>query len=140
MEITRDIAQRFNGIYGDVFTVPEPYIGKVGAKIMSLQEPTKKMSKSDENINSWVAILDSKDDIIRKFNEEMGEVLTAMNKYLNGEDTLEHLAEELADLSVTTEEMVLGFDIAEQFNHFKTAKLERLWFNIQTLKRRGTNT
>ena len=77
---------------------------------------------------------------IRKFHEEMGEVLTAMNKYLNGEDTLEHLAEELADLSVTTEEMVLGFDIAERFNHYKTAKLERLWFNIQTLKRRGQNT
>ena len=77
---------------------------------------------------------------IRKFHEEMGEVLTAMNKYLNGEDTLEHLAEELADLSVTTEEMVLGFDIAEQFNHFKTAKLERLWYNIQVLKRRGQNT
>ena len=77
---------------------------------------------------------------IRKFSEEMGEVLTAMNKYLNGEDTLEHLAEELADLSVTTEEMVLGFDIVERFNHYKTAKLERLWFNIQTLKRRGQNT
>lgn len=77
---------------------------------------------------------------IRKFSEEMGEVLTAMNKYLNGEDTLEHLAEELADLSVTTEEMVLGFDITERFNHYKTAKLERLWYNIQVLKRRGQNT
>ena len=77
---------------------------------------------------------------IRKFSEEMGEVLTAMNKYLNGEDTLEHLAEELADLSVTTEEMVLGFDIVERFNHYKTAKLERLWYNIQVLKRRGQNT
>ena len=77
---------------------------------------------------------------IRKFHEEMGEVLTAMNKYLNGEDTLEHLAEELADLSVTTEEMVLGFDIVERVNHYKTAKLERLWYNIQVLKRRGQNT
>jgi len=77
---------------------------------------------------------------IRKFSEEMGEVLTAMNKHLNGEDTLEHLAEELADLSVTTEEMVLGFDIVERFNHYKTAKLERLWYNIQVLKRRGQNT
>lgn len=67
LEITRDIAMRFNGIYGDVFTVPEAYIGKVGARVMSLQDPTKKMSKSDDNVNSWVAILDSKDDIIRKF-------------------------------------------------------------------------
>ena len=77
---------------------------------------------------------------IRKFHEEMGEVMQAMNRYLNGEDSLEHLAEELADLSVTTEEMVLGFDIVERFNHYKTAKLERLWYNIQVLKRRGQNT
>ncbi len=67
LEIARDIAQRFNHIYGDVFTVPEPYIPKIGARVMSLQDPAKKMSKSDENVNSWVAILDSKDDIIRKF-------------------------------------------------------------------------
>jgi len=67
LEIARDIATRFNHTYGDVFTVPDAYIPKVGARIMSLQEPTKKMSKSDENVNSWVAILDSKDDIIRKF-------------------------------------------------------------------------
>ncbi len=67
LEIARDIAVRFNNLYGDVFTVPEPYIAKVGARVMSLADPTKKMSKSDDNINSWVAILDSKDDIIRKF-------------------------------------------------------------------------
>ena len=67
LEIARDIANRFNGVYGNVFTIPEPYIGKVGARVMSLQDPTKKMSKSDENVNAWVAILDSKDDIIRKF-------------------------------------------------------------------------
>ena len=67
LEIARDIAIRFNNLYGDVFTVPEPYIPKTGARVMSLQDPTKKMSKSDDNLNSWVAILDSKDDIIRKF-------------------------------------------------------------------------
>lgn len=67
LEIARDIAIRFNNIYGDVFTVPEAYIAKSGARIKSLQDPNKKMSKSDDNINSWVAILDNKDDIIRKF-------------------------------------------------------------------------
>ena len=66
LEITRDIAQRFNGIYGDVFTIPEPYIGKVGAKIMSLQDPTKKMSKSDENPNGSIYLMDDPDTIIRK--------------------------------------------------------------------------
>ncbi len=67
LELARDIAERFNGIYGDVFTVPEPYIGKVGARIMSLQEPTKKMSKSDENLNASIYMLDDPDTIIRKF-------------------------------------------------------------------------
>lgn len=67
LEIARDIAIRFNNIYGDVFTVPDAYIPRSGARVKSLQDPTKKMSKSDDNVNAWVAILDSKDDIIRKF-------------------------------------------------------------------------
>lgn len=67
LEITRDIATRFNGIYGDVLTIPEPYIAEVGAKVMSLQEPTKKMSKSDENENSRVSLTDKPDEIMRKF-------------------------------------------------------------------------
>ena len=67
LEITRDIAQRFNAIYGEVFTVPEPYIGKTGAKIMSLQDPLKKMSKSDENPNASIYLMDDSDTIIRKF-------------------------------------------------------------------------
>jgi len=67
IELTRDIAQRFNKIYGDVFTVPEPYIKKTGARIMSLQEPTEKMSKSDENPNASIFLLDDTDTIIRKF-------------------------------------------------------------------------
>lgn len=67
LEIARDIAMRFNRVYGDVFKVPEPYIPTVAARVMSLQDPTKKMSKSDENVNSFVAILDDRDTVIRKF-------------------------------------------------------------------------
>ena len=67
VEIARDIAVRFNNRYGETFRVPEPYILKVGAKIMSLQEPVKKMSKSDENVNASVYLSDDKDTIIRKF-------------------------------------------------------------------------
>lgn len=66
LEITRDIAERFNNIYGDVFTIPEAYIGKVGAKIMSLQEPSKKMSKSDENPNASIYLMDDSDTVMRK--------------------------------------------------------------------------
>lgn len=68
LELARDIAHRFNTIYGDVFTVPEPYIPdkSAGAKIMSLQNPTAKMSKSDPNPNGCIALLDPPEDIIRK--------------------------------------------------------------------------
>ena len=66
LEITRDIAIRFNNIYGDVFTVPEAYIPKAGARVMSLAEPEKKMSKSDSNENAFIALLDPPDVIRRK--------------------------------------------------------------------------
>jgi len=68
IELCRDVAQRFNGVFGDVFTIPEPHIRKVGARIMSLQEPEKKMSKSEsENMNNVVFLLDSPDVIMGKF-------------------------------------------------------------------------
>ncbi|HBA98108.1 MAG TPA: tryptophan--tRNA ligase [Lachnospiraceae bacterium] len=66
LEITRDIAQRFNAIYGDVFVIPEGFYGKRGAKIMSLQDPSKKMSKSDENPNGSIYLMDDADTVVRK--------------------------------------------------------------------------
>ena len=66
LELARNVAQRFNGVYGDTFVVPDGYIPKTGAKIMSLQEPEKKMSKSDENANSHILLLDDPDTIMRK--------------------------------------------------------------------------
>ena len=67
VELCRTVANRFNGIYGETFKVPEPIIPKVGAKIMSLQNPTEKMGKSDSNENAYVKILDDPDTIMRKF-------------------------------------------------------------------------
>ena len=66
IEITRDVALRFNNAYGQTFAIPEPYIPEVGARIMSLQEPDKKMSKSDENPNAYIALLDTPDVIMKK--------------------------------------------------------------------------
>jgi len=65
LELTRDLAQRFNSRYSDTFTIPEPFIPKIGARIMSLQDPTKKMSKSDTDLNNVITLLDNP-DIIRK--------------------------------------------------------------------------
>ena len=67
VEITRNIAQRFNGIYGDVFTMPEAYIPEVAARVMSLSEPDKKMSKSSPNENSYILVMDKPEVILRKF-------------------------------------------------------------------------
>ena len=67
LELTRDIAIRFNRDYGETFRVPEPYIPKVGARIMSLSDPLKKMSKSDDDPNGCVMIMDDDDTIQRKF-------------------------------------------------------------------------
>ena len=65
VELTRDVAMRFNGVYGDVFRVPEPYIPKVGARVMSLSAPTNKMSKSDPA--GCVFLMEKPEDILRKF-------------------------------------------------------------------------
>lgn len=67
LELSRDLAVRFNNLYSPTFTVPEGYIPKQGAKVFSLQDPTKKMSKSDPDVNATVSLIDSPDAIMRKF-------------------------------------------------------------------------
>ena len=79
LELARDLAERFNGLYGDVFTVPEAYIPKLGARIMSLQEPEAKMSKSSTNENSYIALLDSPDVIIKKFKRAVTDSKSAVD-------------------------------------------------------------
>ena len=90
LELARNIAQRFNQRYGDFFTLPEPYIIDVGAKVMSLQDPTKKMSKSDENPNACILILDDKDTIIRKFKRAVTDS-DAEICYREGKDGINNL-------------------------------------------------
>ncbi|WP_046004939.1 tryptophan--tRNA ligase [Pseudoalteromonas rubra] len=69
LELTRDIATRFNNLYGDVFKVPEPYIPELGARVMSLQDPLKKMSKSDDNPNAYIMLLDEPKKIEKKLKK-----------------------------------------------------------------------
>lgn len=71
LELTRDIAQRFNGLYGEVFTIPEPLIPEIGARIMSLQDPAKKMSKSDASDNNVIALMDTPEVISWKFKRSV---------------------------------------------------------------------
>ncbi|MBO5267056.1 MAG: tryptophan--tRNA ligase [Ruminiclostridium sp.] len=90
IELARNIAQRFNSVYGDTFTMPEPYITKTTAKIMSLQDPTKKMSKSDENPNACISILDDRDTIVRKFKRAVTDS-EAEVCYREGKDGINNL-------------------------------------------------
>ncbi len=90
LELSRDIAARFNAVYGDTFVVPDPYIPKQSAKIMSLADPTKKMSKSDENENAVVRILDPRDAILRKFKRAVTDSGNEV-RYAEGKDGIMNL-------------------------------------------------
>lgn len=90
IELTRTIVTRFNGIYGDVFKMPEPYIAKSGAKIMSLQDPKKKMSKSDENPNATITILDEPDVIMARFKRAVTDSETEV-VFREGKDGINNL-------------------------------------------------
>ncbi len=123
LEITRDIAGRFNGIYGDVFKMPEAYVGKMGAKVMSLAEPTAKMSKSDPNPNGYIAILDDRDTIMRKFKRAVtdseGEII-----YREGKDGINNLLTIYCVLTgKTMDEAQREFE-GKGYGEFKTAVAE----------------
>ena len=90
VELCRDIAERFNQVHPNTFTVPEPIISQSGKKIMSLADPTKKMSKSDENVNAIVYILDDRDTIIRKFKRAVTDSDTVV-RYAEGKDGINNL-------------------------------------------------
>ena len=90
LEFTRDVAVRMNSIYGSVFRVPDAYIVKAGAKIMSLQEPTKKMSKSDTNVNAFISILDEPNVIVNKFKRAVTDSETSVC-YREGKDGINNL-------------------------------------------------
>lgn len=110
LELTRDIAERFNSIYGDVFTVPEAYYGKAGAKIMSLQQPDKKMSKSDENPNASIYLMDDPDTIMRKFKRAVTDS-EACIRYSDEQPGVRNLLDiYCASTGKTPEEAVREFD------------------------------
>ena len=90
LEITRDIAERFNGIYGNVFTVPEAYIPKNGARVMSLADPTRKMSKSDPNPKGTVYLTDEPSIIMKKFKSAVTDSEMSV-RYADGKDGINNL-------------------------------------------------
>lgn len=90
LEIARDIAARFNSLRGETFTLPEPFIGKIGARVMSLQDPTQKMSKSDPNPKASISLLDDPDVILKKFKSAVTDS-EAVVRYADGKDGINNL-------------------------------------------------
>lgn len=119
-ELSRDIAGRFNNLYGNTFVVPEPYIMKAGARVRSLQDPLKKMSKSDENQNSYISLKDDKDTILRKFKRAVTDS-EACVRYADGKDGINNLMEIYAAVTGKTyEEIEREFD-GRGYGDFKVA-------------------
>ena len=109
LEFTRDIAMRFNSRYGETFKIPEPYIPQAGARVMSLQDPTKKMSKSDENANAYISILDDRAVIMNKFKRAVTDSETEI-VYREGKDGINNL--------ITIYSVLTGKTVAEVESEF----------------------
>ena len=108
LELARDIATRFNNAYSPTFTVPDPFIPKVGAKIMSLQEPTKKMSKSDENVNSYILIMDPPEVIRKKVSRAVTDSIGVIN-YTDDQPGVKNLLDLITAIKGTSTEDLLEY-------------------------------
>lgn len=156
LEFTRDIATRFNNVYGNTFKLPDAYIPKAGAKVMSLQEPTKKMSKSDENTNAFISILDEPNVIINKFKR----AVTDSDKevcYREGKDginnlmtiysvitgrTIEQIEQEFEGRGYGDFKLAVGEAVAEELRpireNFKKFSADKAY--LEEIYRRGAQT
>ncbi|MCI8276466.1 MAG: tryptophan--tRNA ligase [Clostridia bacterium] len=136
LEIARDIAERFNSIYGETFKMPEPYIGKVGAKIMGLQNPTSKMSKSAEDPMDKILLSDTKEDIIKKFKKA---VTDSENKVRFDVENKPGVSNLMVIYSIiknkTIEEVEKEFE-GQGYGNFKTAVAEAVIERLEPLQKR----
>lgn len=133
LELSRDIAERFNGIYSPTFVIPEPYIPKTGARIMSLQDPTKKMSKSDENANSCVAVLDKPEDIMRKFKRAITDSDGCV-KYAEGKDGINNLMGIYSCVTGKTNEQIEAEFAGKGYGDFKIAVAEAVIEHLKPIQ------
>ena len=135
IEITRNIAERFNGLYGNVFKIPDGFIPKNGARVMSLQDPTRKMSKSDENVNGCVHLLDTPEVIMKKFKRAVTDS-EAKVRYAEGKDGVNNLmAIYSAVTGLSYEQIERDFD-GKGYGDFKTAVGEAVVEELRPIRER----
>ncbi len=133
IELTRNIAERFNGIYGNTFKLPEGFIPEKGAKIMSLQEPTKKMSKSDTNVNASIAVLDKPEDILRKFKRAVTDS-EACVRYAEGKDGVNNLMGIYSCVTGRTYEQIESEFAGKGYGDFKVAVGEAVAEHLRPIR------
>ncbi len=134
-ELTRNIAERFNGVYGNTFTIPEPYIMQTCARVRSLQDPTKKMSKSDENVNSYISLKDDKDTILRKFRRAVTDS-EACVRYAEGKDGINNLMEIYSAITNKNYAEIEAEFAGRGYGDFKTAVGEAVAEELRPIQER----
>lgn len=135
LELTRNIAERFNGLYSPTFVVPDAYIPKTGARIMSLQDPTRKMSKSDENANASIALLDKPEDIMRKFKRAVTDS-EACVRYAEGKDGVNNLMGIYSCVTGRTYEEIEQEFSGKGYGDFKAAVGEAVVEHLRPIQER----
>ena len=135
LEITRDIACRFNGIYGNVFKIPEPYIPKQGARVMSLADPTKKMSKSDSNANGFISMLDKPEVILKKFKRAVTDSEMKV-EYREGKDGINNLMSIYSCITGMTNEQIETQFSGKGYGDFKVAVAEAVIEELRPIQQK----
>lgn len=135
LEITRDIAKRFNNAYSETFKIPEPYIPKVGARIMSLQDPTSKMSKSDPNENGYILILDKPDAVVRKIKRAVTDSGSEVRRG-EGKEGIENLMSIYGAVTgKTMDDIEIEFE-GKGYGDFKAAVAEAVSEELKPIQKR----
>ena len=138
LELARNLAQRFNNKYSETFTVPEPYIGKKGSRIMSLQEPDKKMSKSDKNLNSIIGLLDDSSTIKKKINMSVTDSGSEI-KSSNQKPGIKNLLNIYSILSNDTIENLENRYVGKMYSEFKEDLSEIVIETIEPIRKKYTD-
>ena len=133
LELTRNIAERFNGVHGKCFTVPEPFIGKAGARVMSLQDPTSKMSKSDPNPKASVSLLDTPEQIMKKFKSAVTDS-EACVRYADGKDGINNLMSIYSCCTGKSYEEIENEFAGKGYGDFKVAVAESVIEELRPLQ------
>lgn len=135
LELARDVAQRFNSRYSETFAVPEAYIPKVAARVMDLQEPHKKMSKSSENANSYILMMDDNDAIVKKIKRSVTDSLGVV-AYNDDQPGIRNLIEIYSKFSgLSNEQIVKDFE-GKGYGDFKKAVAEAIVEGIEPIRQK----